>query len=222
MLDNAGLRAIWDGNWHCIEFQLGLSNNVLNLWVDGVLAYSSANYTWSATGFFDFIQHFAIGNVGDGSAWQNSWQAIEFDDLVISTTYVGPGDFVPPSPDPTPDPSNSSSGGGGGCFIATAAFGSSMAPAVEVLREFREKVMLKHEPGRAFVAFYQAVSPPIADFIARHNAAKVLVRLALLPIVGICWVLLMIGPVQTLLLALLGIALVMKKPAPSNLPRKSP
>lgn len=222
VLDNNELRAIWDGNWHCIEFQLGLNSRTLNLWVDGILKYSDTNRIWQATGRFDFIQHFAIGNCGNGGMWQNSWQAIEFDDIVISTTYVGPGDGVPPIPDPTPSPSSGSSGGGGGCFISTAAFGSSMAPAVKVLREFREKVILKHELGRAFVAFYQEVSPPIADFIARHNAARILVRMSLLPLVGICWILLMIGPMQTLLLVLLIIVLVMKKQALSNLLRKCP
>ena len=222
VLDNAGLRAIWDGNWHCIEFQLGLDNSTLRLWVDGVLQYSNPSYSWSATGYFDFIQHFAIGNVGDGSAWQNSWQAIEFDDLVISTTYVGPGDFVPPSQDPTPDPSNSSSGGGGGCFIATAAFGSPMAHGVKVLRQFRDAILVGSELGRIIVTFYQKVSPPIADYIAGHDSARFLVRLFLLPLIYFCWMSLKIGSVQTLLLGLLIIVLIKKRQALSNMLQKSP
>ena len=52
---------------------------------------------------------------------------------------------------------------GGFCFLATAAWGSYQEPHVQVLRRFRDEVLLTNGPGRAFVSAYYATSPPLAD-----------------------------------------------------------
>ena len=44
----------------------------------------------------------------------------------------------------------------GGCFVATVVYGDPMAPEVELLRTFRDRVLLLHLPGRLFVRFYYA------------------------------------------------------------------
>lgn len=80
-------------------------------------------------------------------------------------------------------PASSGGGGGGGCFIATAAFGSYLDPHVMVLRHFRDNVLLQSELGTAFVKFYYKYSPPIADFIAQHDTLRMLMRLALTPLI---------------------------------------
>ncbi len=69
------------------------------------------------------------------------------------------------------------------CFIATAAYGSGLAPEVMVLREFRDRYLLTNRPGQAFVEWYYAVSPPAAAFIAEHESLRAAVRLGLTPIV---------------------------------------
>lgn len=74
-------------------------------------------------------------------------------------------------------------GGGGGCFIATAAYGSYMAPDVMVLRKFRDEHLLASSPGRAFVKAYYIYSPPVAGYIARHDMLRKLTRWALTPVV---------------------------------------
>ncbi len=94
-------------------------------------------------------------------------------------------------------------GGGGGCFIATAAYGSSMAPHVRILREMRDRFLLTGGIGKRFVNLYYTYSPPLADFIADHDNLKVFVRLSLLPLVGISWLALKLGPLFTIVLMIL-------------------
>jgi hypothetical protein len=63
-----------------------------------------------------------------------------------------------------------------GCFIATAAYGTPTAEQINVLRDFRDVVLLKSTLGSQFVALYFRLSPPVADFIARSDLLRTLVR----------------------------------------------
>jgi len=74
--------------------------------------------------------------------------------------------------------------GAGWCFIATAAYGTSMAEEIEILREFRDEYLLTNPVGQALVEFYYGVSPPIAEFITEHPSLKPIVRAGLLPAVA--------------------------------------
>jgi len=76
-------------------------------------------------------------------------------------------------------------GSGGVCFIATAAYGSPTAEQIDVLREFRDVVLLESTAGSQFVALYYKLSPPVADFISGSSLLRTLVRVLLVdPVVG--------------------------------------
>jgi len=72
------------------------------------------------------------------------------------------------------------------CFIATAAYGTPSAEQIDVLREFRDVVLLESTLGSQLVALYYQTSPPIADFIASHELLRTMVRELLIdPIVWV-------------------------------------
>ena len=77
---------------------------------------------------------------------------------------------------------------GGGCLIATATYGSELAPQVQQLRELRDNKLLQTESGSAFMAgfndFYYSFSPEIADFERENPVFKYTVKLAITPMIS--------------------------------------
>jgi hypothetical protein len=81
----------------------------------------------------------------------------------------------------------------GFCFIATAAYGTATTQQIDVLREFRDVVLLESAIGSRFVALYYQLSPPVADFIASTDLSRFLFRELLVnPII---WVVEAIGDI---------------------------
>jgi len=75
---------------------------------------------------------------------------------------------------------------GGYCFIATAAYGTETASELDILRDFRDQVLLKNALGSRFVEAYYRLSPPVADFIARNDFLRAVVRDVLIdPVVNL-------------------------------------
>jgi len=72
------------------------------------------------------------------------------------------------------------------CFIATAAYGTPTASEIDVLREFRDLVLLQNAAGSRFVALYYRLGPPAAEAMARSGILRTLVReLVVDPVVSI-------------------------------------
>jgi len=90
-----------------------------------------------------------------------------------------------------------------GCFIATAAFGSKFEKHVQLLRRFRDLYLMPNSIGRAFVRAYYRYSPPMADFIAKHDILRTMVRWSLAPLIAVSWMLLHFGAASTMLLMVL-------------------
>ena len=80
------------------------------------------------------------------------------------------------------------SSSGGGCLIATAAYGSEMAPQIQFLREIRDNTVLQTESGSAFMTgfnqFYYSFSPAVADYERENPVFKETVKLALTPMLS--------------------------------------
>jgi hypothetical protein len=74
----------------------------------------------------------------------------------------------------------------GGCFIATAAYGTDTAGELDILREFRDAVLLPNSLGARFVSLYYKTSPPLANFISQSAVLRTVVRVGFVdPIVKI-------------------------------------
>ena len=75
---------------------------------------------------------------------------------------------------------------GGGCLIATAAYGSEMAPQVQFLREIRDGKIMATESGTAFMTgfnqFYYSFSPAVADYERENPMFKEAVKVTLTPL----------------------------------------
>lgn len=84
------------------------------------------------------------------------------------------------------------------CFIATAAWGSSMDPHVRVLRSFRDQFLKTTSWGTAFVEAYYSWSPSRAKWIARHEVARTVARGLLWPVIAFAWLSLEIGLIATI------------------------
>lgn len=101
------------------------------------------------------------------ATWRSGWGDESFD-----LTVPGKSSF------PLPLPFD--------CFIATAVYGSSTAGEIDVLREFRDAVLMPNRLGAAFVWLYYEGSPPVAAVISRHDPLRTALRLGFIdPLVAI-------------------------------------
>jgi peptidyl-prolyl cis-trans isomerase B (cyclophilin B) len=77
---------------------------------------------------------------------------------------------------------------GGGCLIATATYGSELAPQVQQLRELRDNQLLQTESGTAFMGIfndiYYSFSPIIADYERENPLFKEVVKIAITPMLS--------------------------------------
>lgn len=77
---------------------------------------------------------------------------------------------------------------GGGCLIATATYGSELAPQVQQLREIRDSKLLQTETGSSFMnsfnSFYYSFSPIIADYERENPAFKEAVKIMITPMIS--------------------------------------
>ena len=72
------------------------------------------------------------------------------------------------------------------CFVSTAAYGTETASQLDILRDFRDQVLLGNALGSGFVAAYYRISPPVANFIAKCDFLRAVVREVLIdPVINL-------------------------------------
>lgn len=185
----------WFSNWH---------PELLDLWAPGVDIYSSTGAADNSYASWSGTSMAAPHAAGTWAIFKEENPAATVDAVLntLSSTgaFVTSSDKIPVCSgpmteerriqlfemlglDPIAPSLNPSGGGSGGCFIATAAYGSYLAPEVEVLKRFRDMHLLTNSLGRQFVKVYYMYSPPAADFISHHSSLMFVSRIILTPIV---------------------------------------
>ena len=99
-------------------------------------------------------------------------------DIVVSDVHAQP--TIPDNVPPTEE--------NGGCLIATAAYGSEMAPQIQQLRELRDNTVLSTQSGIAFMSgfnqFYYSFSPSVSDLERENPIFKEIVKIGLTPMLS--------------------------------------
>ena len=77
---------------------------------------------------------------------------------------------------------------GGGCLIATATYGTEMAPQVQLLREIRDNQLMNTGSGASFMTgfnqFYYSFSPTIADMERENPVFREAVKIGITPLLS--------------------------------------
>ncbi|MBI3253857.1 MAG: peptidylprolyl isomerase [Nitrosopumilales archaeon] len=83
---------------------------------------------------------------------------------------------------------NETQNNGGGCLIATATFGTELAPQIQLLREIRDHTVLETHSGAAFMSvfnsFYYSFSPTVADLERQNPMFKEVVKIVITPMMS--------------------------------------
>ena len=102
---------------------------------------------------------------------------------------------------------------GGGCLIATAAYGTELAPQVQFLREIRDNTVMSTASGAAFMTgfnqFYYSFSPVIADMERENPLFQETVRAFITPMVSTLSIMTLAEDGSEIQVLGLGISLIM-------------
>jgi uncharacterized repeat protein (TIGR02543 family) len=152
------------GNFSQVEVRFAYKKSTGSAWSYTDWVFKSGNSTHAEP----------LPGLDSSTAYEFKAQLKYNDTLIEGTTLQ----FTTDTPSDSP-PSE-------GCFIATAAYGTPTAEQIEVLREFRDIVLLESTAGSQFVTLYYRFSPPVADFISENSFLRTLVRELLIdPIVWV-------------------------------------
>jgi len=106
---------------------------------------------------------------------------------VIATNYLwNPDEVAKPANTEIESEDEKSQSEGGGCLIATATFGTELAPQIQHLRELRDSNLLQTKSGSYFMTafnnFYYSFSPQVADLERDYSLFKETVKIVITPL----------------------------------------
>lgn len=152
----------------------------LTVFKDGVTMFGPIPLTHTSTGLVSIPVE--LGADGTYAALIEV-EGILFQPIPLETVSfnIAVGDAAGETPNPSPN-------GGGGCLIATATYGSELAPQVQQLREVRDNVVLNTESGIAFMSafnqLYYSFSPTVADFERENSVFREVMKIGLTPMLS--------------------------------------
>ena len=168
-------------NYEFLEAPIGEVDNKLMKTIEDDMRENLRNMITSGSSYNDVESHILMIN----------------NDLKTAQAAIASGPApkaaaAAPAPAPTPAPAPAaeetqqiSLEEGGGCLIATAAFGSEMAPQVQFLREIRDNTVMNTQSGTAFITgfnqVYYSFSPAVADLERENPVFKEAVKVTLTP-----------------------------------------
>ena len=168
-------------NYEFLEAPIGEVDNKLMKTIEDDMRENLRNMITSGSSYNDVESHILMIN----------------NDLKTAQAAIASGPApkaaaAAPAPAPTPAPAPAaeetqqiSLEEGGGCLIATAAFGSEMAPQVQFLREIRDNTVMNTQSGTAFMTgfnqVYYSFSPAVADLERENPVFKEAVKVTLTP-----------------------------------------
>ena len=163
------------------------------VWVVGLAIEAAQSADPSAVA--EAIPKAAAGHVGAiGSTRLNSngdlaqtnydvWQVSDGGEWILAGVYFSDKDAIELEAQAAGEPQVADEPGG--CLIATAAYGSELAPQVQMLREIRDGALFSTESGTSFMAgfnqMYYSFSPAVADLERESPAFRDAVRAAITP-----------------------------------------
>jgi prepilin-type N-terminal cleavage/methylation domain-containing protein len=198
------LSDVKDASSTCIVYQSPYGTRAIARVSNTIQFFSSANSCSNLSGgdiLVDRVQDFTIKYNG-AATWATAQDirnlyALYFKidlsrpdtgGIVSFETSVSPrnnnnagGASVPTASNPPPEYS------GKQCFVTTAAWGDPDHPVVEVLRQFRDRVLLHSAVGMAMIRYYYEVGPSLAAAIEDKPLVCLIVRFLLLPVAGLAY-----------------------------------
>ncbi len=130
------------------------------------------------------LTHTAIGSVTIPYEFQETGEyklSVDVEGIVFQPIPTETALFTI-SVEKTPQPKN-------GCLIATAAFGSELAPQVQFLREYRDNTIMSTSVGSSFISAFNAVyytfSPTVADVERNNPLLQESIKTGITPLLGI-------------------------------------
>ena len=170
-----------------IEFNQGDGEYTMDIEVEGILFQPIPTETASFAIVAGSVPDTTQANTTQANTTQanttqaNTTQAntTQANTTQANTTQANTTQANTTRPDPPPN---------GGCLIATAAYGSELAPQVQQLRELRDNTVLSTMSGAAFMSgfnqVYYSFSPAIADLEREHPVFRETVRIVLTPMLA--------------------------------------
>jgi len=95
-----------------------------------------------------------------------------------------------------------------GCLIATAVYGTELAPQVQMLREIRDNKLIPTKIGSSFLnyfnSFYYSFSPQVSEWIVKSDVVKSAVKLVITPGIFILTLMTLVEPTNEISVGIFG------------------